>query len=191
MSYNQLGLGHFSTIPLLTPVRQLRCLTGRSFPVNLIHISAFLHKYHFSILSQNAYVKTERLHLPLPAKMPGTATGREPERRLWRIQRGRSVGSGRRGTKAHCRRGHSPGTATGNRWTGPSVPVPHKKPPLFPVEALCWHYLFWRPVTRQLSSAQTSLTSVFGMGTGGPSLQSIPTHMDGIKPSFIVKSHMA
>ena len=43
--------------------------------------------------------------------------GREPERRLWRIQRGRSVGSGRRGTKARSRRGHSPGTAIGNRWT--------------------------------------------------------------------------
>ena len=33
-----------------------------------------------------------------------------------------------------------------------------------------------------------SLTSVFGMGTGGPSQQSIPTHMDGSSPSFIVKS---
>ena len=40
---------------------------------------------------------------------------------------------------------------------------------------LCWHYLFSRPVTRQLSSAYMCLTSVFGMGTGGPSLQSKPT----------------
>ena len=40
---------------------------------------------------------------------------------------------------------------------------------------LCWRYLFSQPVTRQLSSAQTSLTSVFGMGTGGPSPQSTPT----------------
>ena len=40
---------------------------------------------------------------------------------------------------------------------------------------LCWHYLFSRPVTRQVSSAELSLTSVFGMGTGGPSPQSTPT----------------
>ena len=40
---------------------------------------------------------------------------------------------------------------------------------------LCWHYLFSRPVARQLSSAQMSLTSVFGMGTGGPSSQSTRT----------------
>ena len=33
---------------------------------------------------------------------------------------------------------------------------------------ICWHYLFSRPVTRQLSSAYMCLTSVFGMGTGGP-----------------------
>ena len=40
----------------------------------------------------------------------------------------------------------------------------------------CWRYLFFRPVSRQVSSAQVSLTSVFGMGTGGPSLQSTPTY---------------
>ena len=40
---------------------------------------------------------------------------------------------------------------------------------------LCWHYLFSRPVTRQVSSAKVCLTSVFGMGTGGPTPQSIPT----------------
>ena len=33
---------------------------------------------------------------------------------------------------------------------------------------LCSRYLFSRPVTRQLSSAYMCLTSVFGMGTGGP-----------------------
>ncbi len=38
----------------------------------------------------------------------------------------------------------------------------------FSVEALCSRYLFLRPVTRQLSSAYMCLTSVFGMGTGGP-----------------------
>ena len=46
---------------------------------------------------------------------------------------------------------------------------------VYAVRLLCWHYLFSRSVTRQLSSAQVSLTSVFGMGTGGPSPQSTPT----------------
>ena len=44
----------------------------------------------------------------------------------------------------------------------------------------CWHYLSFRAVTRQVLSALVSLTSVFGMGTGGPSQQSIPTHMDDV-----------
>ena len=39
----------------------------------------------------------------------------------------------------------------------------------------CRHSLFSRPVTRQVFSAIVSLTSVFGMGTGGPSRQSTPT----------------
>ena len=33
-----------------------------------------------------------------------------------------------------------------------------------------------------------SLTSVFGMGTGGPSSQSIPTRMDGCLPIIYVKT---
>ena len=41
--------------------------------------------------------------------------------------------------------------------------------------SLCWHYLSSRQVTLQVLSAQMSLTSVFGMGTGGPSSQSTPT----------------
>ena len=45
----------------------------------------------------------------------------------------------------------------------------------------CWHYLSSRAVARQVLSAQMSLTSVFGMGTGGPSSQSIPTHVDGFR----------
>ena len=40
---------------------------------------------------------------------------------------------------------------------------------------LCWHYLSSRAVTRKVLSATVSLTSVFGMGTGGPSPQSTPT----------------
>ena len=52
---------------------------------------------------------------------------------------------------------------------------------------LCWHYLSSRQVTLQVLSAQMSLTSVFGMGTGGPSSQSIPTCVDGVEPSFMSK----
>ena len=33
-----------------------------------------------------------------------------------------------------------------------------------------------------------SLTSVFGMGTGGPSSQSIPTSLDGLLPIIYVKT---
>ena len=36
-------------------------------------------------------------------------------------------------------------------------------------------YLFSRAVTSQVSSARQSLTSVFGMGTGGPSASMTPT----------------
>ena len=42
----------------------------------------------------------------------------------------------------------------------------------------CWRYLFSRPVARQVSSAKVCLTSVFGMGTGGPTPQSTPTSQD-------------
>ena len=41
--------------------------------------------------------------------------------------------------------------------------------------SLCWRYLSSRPVTRQVLSAKVCLTSVFGMGTGGPTPQSTPT----------------
>ena len=43
-----------------------------------------------------------------------------------------------------------------------------KKPRPYGRGFLCLRYLFSRPVTRQLSSAYMCLTSVFGMGTGGP-----------------------
>ena len=48
--------------------------------------------------------------------------------------------------------------------------------------------LFSRSVARQVSSSPASLTSVFEMGTGGPSPQSIPTIQlvtrTGIEPMF-------
>ena len=46
-------------------------------------------------------------------------------------------------------------------------------PPLW--WGLCSRYLSSRAVARQVLSAQMSLTSVFGMGTGGPSSQSTRT----------------
>ena len=44
-------------------------------------------------------------------------------------------------------------------------------------------FLFFQIVTNQVSSAPMSLTSVFGMGTGGPSSSSTPT-MNGSEPLF-------
>ena len=41
-------------------------------------------------------------------------------------------------------------------------------------------YLFSRAVSSELSSAQVSLTSVFGMGTGGTSPSLTPTDLTGL-----------
>ena len=54
--------------------------------------------------------------------------------------------------------------------------------------SLCWRYLFSQPVARQLSSAQMSLTSVFGMGTGGPSSQSTPTRTKFAGENSVLKN---
>ena len=62
-----------------------------------------------------------------------------------------------------------------------------RKPHTF-VCGICWRYLSSRAVARQVLSAQMSLTSVFGMGTGGPSLQSTPTHLDGVCPIFYINA---
>ena len=51
---------------------------------------------------------------------------------------------------------------------------------------LCLRYLFSRPVTRQLSSAYVCLTSVFGMGPGGPTRQSTRTLCDGFLTHLIM-----
>ena len=60
------------------------------------------------------------------------------------------------------------------------------KSPDLSVEALCSRYLFSRPVTRQLSSAYVCLTSVFGMGTGGPTRPSTRTRKrKSCNPSYI------
>ena len=74
---------------------------------------------------------------------------------------------------------HTAVTHTRYRKNGHPVGCPFK----------CWHYLFSRPVTRQVSSAHVSLTSVFGMGTGGPSQQSIPTSSGRLSPSSMSKPY--
>ena len=62
-----------------------------------------------------------------------------------------------------------------------SVPRPYSEHPGkaqkssdLSIGASCWRYLSSRAVTRKVLSAQMSLTSVFGMGTGVPSPQSTP-----------------
>ena len=50
-----------------------------------------------------------------------------------------------------------------------------KRPPYWVDTLYVGISLFFRAVTSQVSSAPLSLTSVFGMGTGGPSASSTPT----------------
>ena len=68
-----------------------------------------------------------------------------------------------------------------------SIRICSKKPHQNDTVFKCWHYLSSRAVTRQVLSTQMSLTSVFGMGTGGPSSQSIPTLWMAVTPSFMSK----
>ena len=51
-----------------------------------------------------------------------------------------------------------------------------KRPPYWVDTSYVGISLFFRAVTSQVSSAPLSLTSVFGMGTGGPSASSTPTY---------------
>ena len=69
--------------------------------------------------------------------------------------------------------------------------ITYKKNPNLLVGALCSRYLFSQAVARQVSSAQMSLTSVFGMGTGGPSSQSIPTYVDGFRHLYICQKRLS
>ena len=70
----------------------------------------------------------------------------------------------------------TPGKASGSERPATCLWCNHKK-------TTCLHRwffrvgenLFFRAVSSQVSSAPASLTSVFGMGTGGPSRQSTPT----------------
>ena len=77
------------------------------------------------------------------------------------------------------RRGHVPAL---------QVAAGIKKNLPFRAGSLCWRYLSSRAVARKVLSAQVSLTSVFGMGTGGPSPQSTPTvcHQVSLRTAFII-----
>ena len=64
-----------------------------------------------------------------------------------------------------------------------------KKSPVLSYGVRCWHYLSSQAVARQVLSARMSLSSVFGMGTGGPSPQSIPTVWMGFTHHLYVKQN--
>ena len=69
----------------------------------------------------------------------------------------------------------TPGEASGNERPA-TCPPQAQKNHLFAQVVFCvGENLFFRTVSSQVSSAPASLTSVFGMGTGGPSRQSTPT----------------
>ena len=72
------------------------------------------------------------------------------------------------------RRGRIVGTDVAEGKTVLSAEVPQSEILKYATD-LCWRYLSSRAVTRKVLSAKVSLTSVFGMGTGGPSPQSTPT----------------
>ena len=69
----------------------------------------------------------------------------------------------------------TPSEASGNERPA-TCPPQAQKNHLFAQVVFCvGENLFFRAVSSQVSSAPASLTSVFGMGTGGPSRQSTPT----------------
>ena len=76
-------------------------------------------------------------------------------------------------------------------WTGGDAGPygKNRKSPVLSYGVRCWHYLSSQAVARQVLSARMSLTSVFGMGTGGPSPQSIPTVWMGFTHHLYVKQH--
>ena len=70
----------------------------------------------------------------------------------------------------------TPGKASGNERPATCLWCNHKKTTCLHRWFFCvGENLFFRAVSSQVSSAPASLTSVFGMGTGGPSRQSTPT----------------
>ena len=69
----------------------------------------------------------------------------------------------------------TPGKASDNERPATCPPQAQKNHLLAQVVFCVGENLFFRAVSSQVSSAPASLTSVFGMGTGGPSRQSTPT----------------
>ena len=69
----------------------------------------------------------------------------------------------------------TPSKASGNERPATCPPQAQKNHLLAQVVFCVGENLFFRAVSSQVSSAPASLTSVFGMGTGGPSRQSTPT----------------
>ena len=69
----------------------------------------------------------------------------------------------------------TPGKASDNERPATCPPQAQKNHLLAQVVFCVGENLFFRTVSSQVSSAPASLTSVFGMGTGGPSRQSTPT----------------
>ena len=95
---------------------------------------------------------------------PGKASGSErPATCPWRSHRGQTVGVSLRVKRVAA---SAPRLARRRR---------KKNHLLAQVVFFVGENLFFRAVSSQVSSAPASLTSVFGMGTGGPSRQSTPT----------------
>ena len=69
----------------------------------------------------------------------------------------------------------TPGKASDNERPATCPPQAQKNHLFAQVVFRVGENLFFRAVSSQVSSAPASLTSVFGMGTGGPSRQSTPT----------------
>ena len=105
--------------------------------------------------------------------------------RLWQME---TISPYRYRASWACRRKVS--SRTGFKW-GLLSSKHRKSLRTFIRRLLCWQYLSSRQVTLQVLSAQMSLTSVFGMGTGGPSSQSLPTRLDGFEAIVYVKSFSA
>ena len=109
------------------------------------------------------------------ATCPARVTGRGRKRLQKTINAGPPPTSPTKlGSEAPC--ATCPARVTGPaRLVQPGLPGTKKQPSYWTTALSVGENLFFRAVTSQVSSAPASLTSVFGMGTGGPSRQSTPT----------------
>ena len=120
------------------------------------------------------------------ATEPGSPiTPSQPSRTQgWRFSPGEASGSERPATcpwRSHrSHRGHRAGVSFRVKRVATSAPRLARRRRKKTTCLHRWFFcvgenLFFRAVSSQVSSAPASLTSVFGMGTGGPSRQSTPT----------------